>query len=114
MRYLVGYLRASAVYGFVRGWKADYVYNRYDEEKPIRPIEYSLGTEKYAQKLVRGCINASLYGSVGNPPALYRLMSRIEITLTGKNPYILVYTEPLGYTTMECKSSFRQPELHEE
>lgn len=99
---LARYMGTSAAYGFVRGWKADYDYNKYDRENPIRPLKYTLETERFAEKLARGCMNASMYGTVGNPFALFRLMSRIEIAATGKDPYdhISAYSEALNYTTL--------------
>jgi len=100
---LAGYLGLSAFYGFVRGWNADYRYDRYQRE--ITRCEYDLSTKRYMDKLARGLVNASMYGSVGNPYALYKFLCRLEISLTGKNPY----SHPDAYTEMFDVSTTLHP-----
>ena len=96
------YLGASAVYGFYRGWVADYDYNRYHHKYPIKPIRYHLVTEKYCLKFCRGIITGVMYGSVGNPFAVYRFLGRAEIALMNRDPYqhIELYVEWFDVTTL--------------
>jgi hypothetical protein len=106
-RFVSYYLWTSATYGFIRGWKAEYAYNQYNTENPIQPVRYNLQTERIAEKMIRAFLNASMYGTFWNPLAVYRLMSRIEIAVTQKDPYnhIYAYNEFINYTTLPPRAS---------
>lgn len=96
------YLGLSACYGFYRGWIADFEYNKYDKDKPIKEFQYELKTEKYCIKFLRGVFNAGMYGTIGNIFAVYRLICRSEIEYYNKNPYhhIDSYSECLNTITL--------------
>jgi hypothetical protein len=72
----------------------------------------TLVVEKYGGKIARGLFNAGLYGTVGYPISMYHYAGRIEVWLTGKDPYdhVVMYTEFTGTTTLPplppgmCKS----------
>lgn len=101
-----GYLGGWAIYGFCRGWNADYDYNKYNEEYPIRPIKYHLLTEKYCLKSFRGIVNGFMYGSFGHVFALYRFLGRAEVALFNYDPYqnMDLYLEWLDNTTLPPRS----------
>lgn len=107
-RFVGYYLSTSATYGFIRGWKADYAYNQYNKENPIQSITYNLQTERITEKMMRACLNASMYGTFWNPIAVYRLISRIEIAMTQKDPYnhISAYSEFIHHTTLPPRKSY--------
>lgn len=96
----IGYLWSFSAYGFYRGWIAEYKYHTYDSS--ITTVRYSLVTEKYIDRCFRGMVNAAFYGSFGHPFALYRLICRMEIGWTGKNPYehLAAYNEAFDRITL--------------
>lgn len=92
------YLRVSSVYGFVRGWNADYEYNGFSNEIKQSADPNSLIVHRYMNKMINGTMNGILYGTFGNLSALYRCLCRIEIATTDKDPYDYpeYYTEMSG------------------
>ena len=104
IRSIARYVELSMVYGFYRGWNADFTYNKY--RPSITPIVYDLQTEKYMTKTARASLNACLYGTVGNIFALYRAICRTEVWIMEKDPYahIDAYTEVFDSTTLPPKT----------
>jgi len=96
------YVGGWTIFGFYRGWIADYDYNRYNDTCPIKPIRYHLMTEKYCIKTFRGIVNGVMYGSFGHFFALYRFLGRTEVAIMNRNPYqhIELYLEWLDRTTL--------------
>lgn len=89
--------------GFYRGWIADYQYNGYSMKH--EPISYTLATNRFMSKTLRGVANMCVYATVGHPEAFYRCLCRVEISLTHKDPYehMYAYKELFDFTTLPPK-----------
>jgi hypothetical protein len=84
-------------HGFYRGWISR---DNSTYQTIIKPNN-DLVIEKFGRSFAFGFLYSTWYF----PIAIYKLIGRTEIKLTGKNPYDYnyLYNEPLGYTTLPIR-----------